>query len=347
LDLLSPAPPPAVTPAAPVDSKQFLFEANLPTFSRISYAVATEDLFVAFEKQIGRELKPGMLKRDGPKIVGLKIYTASGAGIATPKNLVRATINALIKRGFARKNIYIVDLLEKSLRESGYLPPLRTEGENFEGSPVLALDAENGKYFSKEHFYDNPLPSKEIFAKQGDFTAAMAIDDRKSFLPVALLYQMEFWLNLPVALDSASLGVSGALGCSTIWNISNQRRFLDNAENAQKAAVEIAGSPEFQSTLVFHLLSLQRYQYVGGPLFDSNYCVSEKRLWLSANPLVLDHLLWQRINHARDKRGFPKIEPEPRMFISGNTSPILLGSCRPAEITLVKVPTSTPPATAK
>ncbi|MDR1818578.1 MAG: hypothetical protein LBR07_10565 [Puniceicoccales bacterium] len=337
---VAPVTPPAQKPAAaagPVNPLRLLFEAQLPNFSRRSYDDAVSGLFTAFETRTGRALKPG---RAGS--VGLKIYTESGPGIATPKNLVRAAIRALERRGFERGRIYIVDLSERTLRESGYLAPLRVDGggvETFEGCPVLALDT--GKYYSRRWFYENPLPSREIFAKQGDFAAERMLSDKQSMLPASLFLQMDFWLNLAVALDSPALGVSGALGNATIWNISNQRRFLDNPANAQKVAIEVAAIPEFQRSLVFHVLALERYQFVGGPKFDANHCVSEPRLWLSANPLVLDFLMLGRINNARERKGFPRIEPEPEMFVRGNTPPILLGSCRPSEIELV---TLKPPA---
>jgi len=320
----------ATVPAIPEgDPRRFLFEAKLPAFSRPAYEGAVGALMAAFEKKTGNALKPG---KTG--CIGLKIYTASGPGIATPKNLVRAIVKELEKRGFVRGKIYLVDLSEKTLRESGYLPPLRAAGvETFEGCPVLALDTE--RYYSARWFYENPLPSREIFTKQGDYNAALHFSDTKSFLPAALFKLMDCWLNLAVALDSPALGVSGALGNATIWNISNQRRFLDNPGNAQKVAIEIAAIPEIQRSLVFHILTLERYQYVGGPKFDANYCASERRLWLSANPLVLDLLMFGRINAAREKRDFPKIEPEPEMFVRGNTPPILLGSCRPAELELI------------
>ncbi|MDR2845515.1 MAG: hypothetical protein LBV28_05450 [Puniceicoccales bacterium] len=327
--ILEPTAPVLPTTFAP-DARRFLFASSLPEFSASAYAKAVPSLIAAFEEKTQRTLKPGAKHK-----VGLKIYTASGAGIATPKNLTRAVIAELEKRGFARADIFLVDLHEKRLRESGYLPKLRTENETFDGCPVLALDS--GKYYNVRWFYENPLPSREIFARQGDYTAALALQDKQSLLPVPLFLQVDFWINLPVALDSPALGVSGALGNATIWNISNQRRFLDNPGNAQKAAVEIAAIPELHDTLVFHLLSLERYQYVGGPVFDANYCITEKGLWLSANPMILDFLMLQRMNAARAKKGFPLIEPEPIMFIQGNTSPILLGSCRPSELELVRV----------
>ncbi|MDR2862732.1 MAG: hypothetical protein LBV54_02470 [Puniceicoccales bacterium] len=325
----------APAPAAPgsSDARNFLFTSTLTNFSEADYARAVGPLISEFEKKTKRQLKPTDKHR-----VGLKIYTSSGPGIATPKNLVRTVIRELVNRGFTRENIFLVDLQEKRLRESGYLPGLRAGNESFEGCPVLALDTE--KYYRRQWCYENQLPSKELFARQGDYAATLELmnTDKLSFLPVPLFLEMDFWINLPVVMDSPALGVSGALGNATIWNVSNQRRFLDNPGNAQKAAVEIASIPEIQRTLVFHLMSLERYQYAGGPAFDANFCMSEKALWLSANPLILDYLMLQRINIGRTRQGFPAIEPEPVMFLQGNTSPIFLGSCRPSDLNLVRVP---------
>lgn len=324
----------AAAPAEPekpaIDSRRFLFASRPVDFTEPNYAVSIGRLVSAFEEKAQHPVKPGEKGK-----VALKIYTSSGPGIATPRSLTRAVIKELEKRGFTRDNIYLVDLTEKRIREAGYLPRLKTANENFEGCPVLALDS--GKYYNPKWFYENPLPSTEVVMRVDDLNAPITMNDKHSYLPVPLLFEVDFWINLPVAMDSPALGVSAALGNATIWNISNQRRFLDNPGNAQKAAVEIAAIPEFKNKLLFNIVTLERYQYIGGPRFDANYCISENRLWLSANPLILDYLLMQRMNNARAKHGFPLIAPEPTMFIMGNTPPISLGSCVPSQIELMIV----------
>ena len=355
----TPAPTGSLAPA-PVDPRGILFEAIPAGFSRKSYTASVENLLSEFEKKTGRTLKPGPKGK-----VVVKLFTSSGPGIATPKNLVLAVVQAMEKRGFERKNILLTDLLERRIREAAYpcsgekYPPLTLDegGKAFAGFPVLALDSE--KFYDPRWVCESPLPSREIFAKQGDYESSKDVQDRgrQSFLPVPLFQDADIWINLPVAMDSPSMGVSGALANETIWNVSNQRRFLDNPLATPEAAVEIARSLEGSrpDTLVLHLLSLENWQYIGGPVFDSSYCVSEKRLWLSANPMILDSLMLQRINKAREFRKFPPVSPEPTMFAKANakpprdtTPPIMLGSPDPADITLVQLnPPKTKPAKGK
>ncbi len=317
-------------PVPAIDARRFLFAATPPEFSSEAYADSVERLLGGFEQRTGQILRPGEKGK-----VALKLYTNSGLGMETPKDLTRAVIAALTRRGFKRENILLADLQERRLRETGYLPRLPQEGENFEGCPVLAWDT--GRYFHARWYYENPLPSKDWMAQTGIFDTTAALRDRLSYLPMPLIMDVDFWINLPVAMDSPALGVSGALGNATIWNISNQRRFLDSPSNAEKAAVEVASIPELKKTFLFSILSLQRYQYIGGPRFDANYCLSEPQIWLSANPLIMDFLMLQRMNSAREKKGFPLIDPEPPMFVSGNAPPFSLGSCILSQITIMNV----------
>jgi len=319
-----------ISPALPEKQRAFLFDYALEGFSQTDYDDAVTTLFSSYEKNTGRKLVPATKKK-----VALKIYTQSGKGLCTPFALTRAVRDELVRRGFSRENIFIVDLSEKSLRKSGYLPPFARGNDLWEGSPVIALNT--GKFFDARWFFENPLPSREAFtAESTDWDAPE--NDRKSFLPVPLIFEVDFWINLPVATDCSALGVSGALANATLWNVSNQRRFVENPANAALMAVNIAAIPEFRATFEFSLLSLEKYQFIGGQKFSAAYTASEKRLWLSANPIILDYLMWLRMNAQRIKRGFSPILPEPPVFAMASKSTAALGSCVGSELTLVELP---------
>ena len=76
---------------------------------------------------------------------------------------------------------------------------------------------------------------------------------------------------------------------------------------------------------------------LGGPVFDSTWCRSEKTLLSSANPVIIDFIGLQKINAGRSASGVETIHPEPPIFEQANAGEIRLGTCRPADITLVRL----------
>ncbi len=305
---------------------------------------AVDALFRTYEEVSGTRLAPSERGR-----AGLKVNTRHGAAMATPLPLLEAAIMALERRGFRREDILIVDGSANDLRAAGILPLTGSGPARFQGCRVIALD--QGGHFDPDWFYDSPLPpvrrdepvlglglSRSNSLEAGD-------EERRSYLPVPLIFEVDFWINLPVAVDSPALGIDGALANATLWNVSNSIRFLANPATASAAVAEIAAIPELRERMVLHLVSLRRYQYIGGPGARSLYSRSEPRLWLSTDPVALDRLLLTRLNDARRHEGFPEITPLPDQLRFAAS--LGLGTDIPSDIMIepVDVPdTPAPPA---
>lgn len=328
----SPAPTaatkaPAAAPLAPV------WQAKLPTFDDYAYEQKVEALIAAFEQSAGKKLVPGEKKK-----VGLKVYTDSGAGMATPLPLVRGVIRALVKRGFANSDIFLVGLNQLRLRMTGYLPSLVTGETPFKGNLIYVL--ESGRFYDPAWFYDSPLPQRfdPIFAESQtkDFANNSSKDeDRKSFLATPLFFDADFWINLPVYTDHPILGINGALVNATLWNASNTARFFRSPANAPAAVAEMSAIPELRQTWMFTITSLEHYQYIGGPFFNSLYSKTEPLLWLSTDPVMLDSLMRAKIDRARRQNGFETISEEIRTLEFAET--LGVGSTRIKKANIVEV----------
>ena len=298
------------TPEVRRPAKEPIWEAHLGTFSDADYDTGVEKLFSAFEKASGRAIAPGPKRK-----VGLKIYSDSGPGMETPVGLVKGVIAALQRRGYRNGDIFLVGLNQLRLRMSGFLPSLVTSETPFKGNPVYVL--ESNRYYDPVWFYDSPLPERfdPIFAAhqtEGVPNTSTKEEDRKSFLATPLFLDTDFWINLPVYTDHQTLGINGALVNATLWNASNTARFFRSPATAPAAVAEMSAIPELRQTWLFTITSLEHYQIIGGPYFNSLYTRSEPVLWLGTDPVMLDALMRARINQWRRKEGFEPISEEIR-----------------------------------
>lgn len=286
--------------------------AKVQEFDDSSYQEAVRHLVAGFEEIAGKRLEPGEKRR-----VGLKVYTNSGAGLRTPPKLVNALIDFLVSRGYKRQELFVIDLDTDSLWRSGFISSRADRVKEYNGVPVYALD--EGRFYDANWFYDSPLPSQYLspiqLKNEGgyDYDAKMQ-DDRKSFLPVPLLLDVDFWVNLPVVSDHPDLGINGTLANATLWNVSNQFRFMSNMAGASAAIAEIAAIPELRRGLVFSIVSLEKLQFMGGPVFNQNYVRSYNEIYLSCNPVALDRIFLEKLNRARETMGFRAISPIPPVF---------------------------------
>jgi hypothetical protein len=320
--------PVAAAPRLPV------WETRLPAFDAPAYAEQVERLIANWERASARPLVPGPKGK-----VGLKVYTDSSPGMATPIPLVKAVIAALERRGFKHENIFVVGLNQLRMRMTGYLPSLVTGQTPFEGTPIFVL--ESGKYYDPGWFYDSPLPARfdPVFAAaqtRGVANSSTVEEDRKSFLATPLFLEADFWINLPVYTDHPTLGVNGSLVNATLWNASNTARFFRSPANAPAAVAEMGAIPELRETWLFSIASLEHYQFIGGPFFNSLYTVSEPVLWLSSDPVLLDTLMLDRLNTWRVKNRFEPISEEIRTL---EFAEILgVGNAKHAERQIVRLP---------
>lgn len=289
-----------------------IWEARMAGFSPADYRAAVAELFADWEAAGGEPIRPG----DKGK-VGLKVFSGFGPGLATPLNLVEAVVAELRERGFRERDIVIVDLFEQSMRLSGYWPGgTSRRGWRFGDVATIALD--RGEHWDENWAYESPVPSREgptrVPSRDLGFATADTGEGRHSLLPTPLMFDVDFWINLPVVYDHPALGMMGALANGTIWAVGNHSRFLFSPANAPVAVAEIAAVPEYKATWRLNIVSLETYQFIGGPRFNAHYTRSEPLVWMSSNAVALDYAMLHRMNARRLETGMPLIEPDPLVF---------------------------------
>ena len=312
--------------------KDAIFECNVPDFGASGYSRAMAAMFSAYEKEWGGKISPGTKGK-----VGVKIYTNSGPGMSTPRELVDAVIGQLEKRGYKRGDITLVDMSRRKIRASGFLPKLSVlqngAADDYDG--VKVADIESGKFFDKQWFYDNALQPKSV-RSIGNSTDLYNPELRKSYLPVPLFLTVDFWINLPVITDMEGLGVCAAIGNASLWNMSNNERFLKQPANASMAAAEVCSIPELRDSHMMTILTLERGQFVGGAVFNSRCTFSENLILMSANPVVIDYLAWQTVNKYRRSFGFKPVDPMPPVL--NYCKELKIGDYDMRKIKLITVP---------
>ncbi len=293
-------------------------EYRLSNFELRGYTEAVSSLFEAWEEHSGNTIQPQEKKR-----VGLKVYTSSGPGLCTSKNLVRAVIGSLVDRGYAPMDIFLIDINGAWMRDSGFLPPLSARDKTFYGHEVQVINS--GDYFHPTWYYDSPVPPREHylpgitpmvqeFVEEDPNAERQLPEDRKSFIPASLVLDVDFWINLPAISDHEMLILNGALVNATLWNASNTLRFFHSPANAPVAVAEMAAIPELRATWSFNIVSLEKYQFIGGPQFNSLYTVSDNLVILSEDPVLVDSYMISLINQWRDRYRFPLIPEEVSML---------------------------------
>lgn len=306
------------------EPRRLLMETRLEDFGEPAYTRAVELTLGEFEARTGRRLAPG--ERGS---CAVKLSTAPGPGLSTPRNLVLAVAGAMARRGFGPGKVVLCDGDSHRLRRAGFLPLNPLEPARFGEWPVRAWDLEARAWSADARFaYENPVPPAP------GVELPPWHNPRQSLLAQPLAEAFDFWIHLPVATDSADLGVHGAVACASLGNATNSARFAGNPRNAAMAAIEMAAWPAIDGRRAITLMSLERFQIRGGPAFDAGWMRSERTLLASANPLILDHVALLRIRSARGEAA--DAGGEPPLFQAAAGGGASLGPARPADITLVR-----------
>lgn len=276
------------------------------------YAQLVHSIIQLNEAKGGIQLRPNRQTK-----VGLKLSTHFAPGLSTPIRLVDALLDFLKHRGFSPDDVFLLDLEANALRRGGFLPPKSTQRITYRGYRVLALDSR--RHFNANWFHDSPIPPTADYRARirlrnpRDFDARLR-EERRSYLPAPLFLEAH-WIDLPVAVDSLSLGIDAAVANASLRAVDNNSRFLGRQSTAPAAATEILAVPEYWEKHLFSIIDLSRFQYAGGDRFNASFIGSDPTLLLSENPFSLDAFALVALNKARAANGLkPRSRKDAPLF---------------------------------
>ena len=271
-----------------------------------------------------------------PKIV-IKLDTSAAPGLHTSSLLVDAILEFLQNRGYKKKEVDLLSFhFDQLIRSESY--NLYTQGRFYKGHKIQT--PEDPDFFKNDWYHDSSMPpqvhdrAKFFLQFPNDLDKRIA-EERKSYIPSALLDAQTYWINLAVIMDDTNLGLRGAASNMSLDLVTNSQRFRQDSTLGAAAVTEILAIPEIWEKRLFSVASLLKYQFAGGGDFNAEFISSSPALLVSSNPFSVDSVAWQFVAKSRNLRNL-SIRSKKDAFMFKYAESLNLGQA--LEPTVIKVP---------
>ena len=238
-----------------------------------------------------------------PKII-IKLDTSAAPGLHSSSNLVDATLEFLRQRGYSKDKVELLCFnFDQLVRSKAY--SLQSQYRKYKGYKIRTpLDV---GFFTSEWFHDSPMPPQvhdraKFFLQFPNDLSKRIEEERKSYIPAALLDSQTYWINLAVVMDDTKLGLNGAASNMSLDLVSNSQRFRQDSTLGAAAITEILAIPEIWEKRLFSIVDLFKYQFAGGGDFNAEFIDSAPILLISQNPFSVDSVAWKLIAKSRELR---------------------------------------------
>jgi len=261
-------------------------------------------------------------------IVGLKVLSAPGPNSGTRKDVVAAVVEGLLSTGLPPTNIVVWDRHSVELRLAGYYELQRRLGIRVAGSVEAGYD-------EKSQAYDTPLLGTLIYSDLEFGQKAPGIG-RKSYVSKLVTKDITKIINITPLLHHNVVGVSGNLFSLALGSVDNTTRFESSAEDLDRAIPEIYALPILGDRVVLNIVDALICQYDGQNSGLLQYSAILNELRFSRDPVALDVLSLQEINHQRELAEDPVTKTNFTLFY--NASLLEIGISNPHQIKVERLP---------
>ena len=242
-------------------------------------------------------------------IVGIKVYSAPGKTSGTRPAVVAGIIQTLIEAGLPRDQIVIWDKHFSDLVLAGFFDLARRFEVGVAGS------AEQG--YDENVSYDNSLLGKLVwgdfeFGKKGEGVG------RRSFVSKLVSQRMTRIINVTPLLNHNLAGVSGNLFGLAMGSVDNALRFETSSGQLASAIPEIYALEKLSDRVVLNIVDALICQYQGEERSLLHYSTMLGQLRLSVDPVALDVLSIQELNHQRELAKIPSVTTNLEIYTNAS-----------------------------
>jgi hypothetical protein len=260
--------------------------------------------------------------------VGIKVFSAAGEISGTRPDVVAAVVHGLMEAGLPPKHIIIWDKRADDLRSAGYFKLARLLRVHAEGALETGYDPTNF-YLPDSAVVGNLVYGDLEFGRKGEDVG------RKSFVTKILSHQVTKIISIAPLLNQSSAGVCGHLYSLAFGSVDNTLRFQNDPDRLAVAVPEINALPSVGDRVALNITDALIGQYEGGTSVLLHYSTVLDQIWFSRDPVALDTLAIQELDHerqAQDAIGF-----DPDLEIYTNAALLQLGINDPSKIQVQKV----------
>ena len=255
-------------------------------------------------------------------VVGLKVYSAPGPLTGTRLAVVAAVVEGLLEAGLPPTNVVVWDKRLEDLQQAGFLQLKDRYG--------IRVASSAGAGFDRGKYYESPLAGNLMY---GDAETGHGLDPdaaRKSYVSKLLTRELTKIINISPLLNSDATGVAGNLASLALGSVDNTLRFELGGNRLPVAVPEIYALSALSDHVVLNITDALIAQYLGNKTALLHYSSEVNQLRFSRDPVALDVLAIQALEHQRTMAGQTRLEVN--MDLYRNAALMELGINDPAQI---------------
>lgn len=254
-------------------------------------------------------------------VVGIKVFSAPGPNSGTRPAVAAAVVEGLLTAGLPPRQIVIWDKQTADLGLAGFFELWKRYGIRVAGSADAGYD---DKVFYETALLGNLVWGDMEFGRKGEGVG------RKSFLSKLVTREITKIINISPLLNHNLAGVSGNLFSLTQGSVDNFVRFESDPNRLGISVPEIYALTNLSDRVALNITDALICQYEGGERGYLQYSTTLNQLRFSRDPVALDVLSIQELNHQRDIAKAPTVKPNLDLY--NNAALLELGVSDPKRI---------------